>query len=1522
MTTISAPSHLAALKTFLIELRPTGADGFEGLMASVLTDITGIPFRLAASGSQFGSDGSAVREGDGVSFECKRYRDRIPRNEILSKIAELSLSSESVDAWFLCATSEVSAQTARDVGRHGREFGIGAVVLDWAGVLPRLAVAVAMSTRATRRSFGADASVSAAVEAIRRGSDFDACAEQLRRELREPLIGTEVARRRNTVWLTAAFSSRKTATREFGEPLSPLDEANGLARERVDLIAEIQPFLTGDATGRILCVLGGEGAGKSWLVAHAWSRADPRPLMVVLSPRDCQALTGLDECQELLASRLPVQTGSPNSEPVVSGWRRKLTRWRNDSRSDLARCPRVVVVIDGVNQRPQTDWGRVVEWFGGALARIGGQLIVTARTAYFETTLRPRLLTAVQELTVPDWTAAERDVILADTGINPAALEHIQDADAPVGRALRNPRLLGIAVRLLKGRVVEHIEELSVNHLLFEHLRSRQLESRSPEPVHECVARLRLHAQEVLSRIRNGVSDDVAVFDAQDVESVADGRYFVPVHDDPTRYALQDDGLVIALGFVVIDRLRTALRNGRDLCAELDAVIDPIAALDQAAGVVMAALTCACIDDTQRDDIAVALLRAFSEFQNPNHEEMEAFKSLSRTRSMAFLEAARHLCLTGWNQPNVDWIEAALVSSKANDDVRRNVQIAVAGWLRCYSLEPSVGVRGEVSAEERAKRTERINDDLQSLSSAEKQLLEGMEKTAGDIAALTRLAFTPMSGGPVAPFAKDIVRWCLANMLNQKGWPYEVFQYVVRLNRVDWGAARAALLKEGGVFRRADASRVGTWALIVLLEATGEPGDAREAEELRSKVSDFKPRSWRLVEEYCSSDPCDPSASRPINVVDTAHRYATLDATSLYTGSHRGPDELFLEMARPGVVRFEAEVGLNKFREFAEDVVERRGLRLKRGVFFLRPHSALLTRELALALATECEERFGAASEFSESDRWGMSQYQLLLAFPMLSAEEQLKAMLGTTAGEDVLRSLLSVMKPLDETVFERHLEGACQENDARRQYFLLTFAKGSGTRPFQRSRDLVASLLPSKSALVRMVVLEGIFHLRDEKLMRLVVEGEWRAEKGEERNSYENAYGSAILVEGALRNWISVHEALERMSPGQYGWVAKRLGTRAGREVARLLDPSIRAAVGVRVENTRPEVEYRCRHEDQPDSFPYRLSEQENESRDVGEMWKQLSESDEALESRQRRRQEAFDAFRKKLEQENAGILIDDIAKEEFEAIVVAAPEAADRWYRLFLELTGGARRAVQNLVLMLAYALRKRDAGRTVALLRAVHQEEGLIRFTVGRARIPLEAVVAWSAASSEAGREWCHERLDLARNDHELATEVLAALSSGEEAALNVFVRERLERGEPEGIARELLVTGFSNQQDRNKEAISRYRDARGFIGGAYRAAKYAHDRNGWSRHWFEEMCKADRPTEFWRYSILFTKIVDGRFMIWASEHTRREGPMRLFASSIDDEIDRRIEKWRKHREKTLFGAKKPADAFLPSGKIGSA
>ena len=1515
-----ASSHVESLTTLLLQLSPTGSDGFEGLMATVLTDIAGIPFRVAASGSQFGSDGNAASGDDGVYFECKRYKDKIPRNEIISKIADLSIRSTNVDAWFLCATSEVSAQIARDVPELGRQVGIATFILDWTGALPPLAVALAMSPNAPRHLSATDASGSAenALAAIRADDGFDARAEQLRRSLREPLVGTEVARRENAAWLTAAFSSREKATGEFGEPLSPLDEAHGPARERVGLIAEIRPFLTGDVTGATLCVLGGEGAGKSWLVAHSWSRVDRRPLMVVLSPRDCGPLIGPDDCEQLLASKLPAQTGGPGNDPVVvAAWRRKLNRWRDDRQRDLPRCPRVVVVIDGVNQRPQIDWARVIDSFGDALNRIGGRLIVTARTTYYETTLQPRLMTATHELTVPEWTATERDEILAESGIDHGVLDRIQNTNAPIERSLRNPRLLRIAVRLLKGRVVEHIEELSVNHLLFEHIRTREQESGIPEPAHECERRLRTHAQEVLSRLQNGPTDDVTVFDIAEVQTVADGRYFVPVDGDPTRYALQDAGLLLALGFLVTDRLRSASRNGRDLGAELDAVVDPIAALDQTAPVVTAALTLACVDDRQPDDVAVALLCAFAVLQNPNHEDLEAFKSLARTRSMAFLQAARHLCLTGRDKPNVDWIEAALVSSKTHAEAWRNIQTAVGAWLGCYSLspEPCVRSRRQLSADERGKREEKINSNLRSLSSAEEGLLEGMEETDGNVGALSRLAFTLMAGRPIEPFGKGIVQWSLANLVNQnQGLLYEELEYVLTLNRSDWQVARRALSRESGIFRRPDVSRVGTSALVVLLRATGDPDDASEAEKLTSKISDFKARSWRLVGEYCSSDPCDPSASKPRNIAGTTRRYEMIDVSSLYRATSRSGEELFFEMARPGVARFEADVAVEKHQELVDDVLQRQGRSWKPGLPLVGPHSALLTTDMA-KLASEREDCLRVVRDLPERERWVVSQARLFLAFPKLSAEEQLEAMLSTTIGDDVLRSLLDVMKPIDEMVFDRYFRKACIENDARSQYFLLLFARGSGTRISARSRKRMASSMTAESETVRMSVFERILHLRDKKLMKLVVDGGWRAERGEGRNSYENAYGSAILVEGALRKWISVDEALERMSSGHYGWAARRLGPVGGRRVAGLIDSSIRAAVAVRVENTLPDVEYRCRHETQPNSFPYSVTETEGRSDDVPGPWQRQPKSDEAFEEQERRRQEAFETFRRNMDQANAGVLVDDIAKKEFEAIVDADPEAADRWYRLFSGLSEGARQRVHNLVLMLAYALRERCPKRTVTLLRSVYGEVGPIRFTVGRARVPLEAVIAWSAAGSGAGREWCHERLDMARNDHELATEVLAALSSRGEAVLNEFIRKRLDRGEPEGTARALLVAGFSNQHDHIRDVLASYRDAKGFIGEAYKAAKYAHDRDGWARYWFEEMCKADGPTEFWRYSVLFAKIVDGRFTIWSSEYERRGEPMALLAPSIDEEVNRRMEKWRKHREKTLFGAKKRPDVFLP-------
>jgi len=86
--------HTENLRAALLKLSPTGGEGFEGLIAVTLTEITGVPFRLAGSGSQFGVDAKSAYENDGVCFEGKRYDGRIPRTEVLSKIAELAIRDD------------------------------------------------------------------------------------------------------------------------------------------------------------------------------------------------------------------------------------------------------------------------------------------------------------------------------------------------------------------------------------------------------------------------------------------------------------------------------------------------------------------------------------------------------------------------------------------------------------------------------------------------------------------------------------------------------------------------------------------------------------------------------------------------------------------------------------------------------------------------------------------------------------------------------------------------------------------------------------------------------------------------------------------------------------------------------------------------------------------------------------------------------------------------------------------------------------------------------------------------------------------------------------------------------------------------------------------------------------------------------------------------------------------------------------------------------------------------------------
>ena len=465
--------HVEHLKSALLSLRATGETGFEGLIGATLREISGVPFRLARSGSQFGVDGKPAYEGDAICFEGKRYGGRVPPKEVLSKIAELSINDTETDIWVLGVTSQIGSQLADDARELGAKNGIVVLILDWSETdLPPFAVAMAMGGMRVQEFLKNNISddtklhnAEAALEAVRKSEDFASHADRIRAQCNEPSVGLVLAQKANTDWLTDAFSSRKQAKTKFGQQLSPGDTDMANIRQRKTLTDKLHPYLTAAPDETVVCILGGEGHGKSWIVAQSWLALAHKPLMVFMTPDDFAETAGQNDVVDLLIAKLIKQTGNRGTATTRERWRRRLGQWRGCPVTD---SPRLIVVIDGINQRPKSDWARIIESIVDELNQLGGRLIITARTPYFRDRVKGRLSVRFTEILVPEWTEPERNEILAGHGIKAS------DLHRAVATSLLNPRLLGIALELLNKAEITNFEELSGIRLLFEHMRTSE----------------------------------------------------------------------------------------------------------------------------------------------------------------------------------------------------------------------------------------------------------------------------------------------------------------------------------------------------------------------------------------------------------------------------------------------------------------------------------------------------------------------------------------------------------------------------------------------------------------------------------------------------------------------------------------------------------------------------------------------------------------------------------------------------------------------------------------------------------------------------------------------------------------------------------------------------------------------------------------------------------------------------------------------------------------------------------------
>ncbi len=211
---------LTNLREIILALQPTGENGFEGLVAVCLSNLSHLDFRLAKAGSQFGRDATSAPDRFAIAIETKRYRDNPRLEELAGKAAVAAHALGGlVDAWVLGCASSVAESTVIHLAAILEQQGIALVVLDWAMPQPQLAVLLAAEPRITEDWFRGHfpdrdcGPLVTILNTVRDQLGFGHALQRLREQVSAATVGLDALRAEDTGWNAGAVGQSGQVSR-------------------------------------------------------------------------------------------------------------------------------------------------------------------------------------------------------------------------------------------------------------------------------------------------------------------------------------------------------------------------------------------------------------------------------------------------------------------------------------------------------------------------------------------------------------------------------------------------------------------------------------------------------------------------------------------------------------------------------------------------------------------------------------------------------------------------------------------------------------------------------------------------------------------------------------------------------------------------------------------------------------------------------------------------------------------------------------------------------------------------------------------------------------------------------------------------------------------------------------------------------------------------------------------------------------------------------------------------------------
>ncbi|ANS21475.1 hypothetical protein VXQ42_00225 [Acinetobacter baumannii] len=1310
---------------------------------------------------------------------------------------------------------------------------------------------------------------------------------------------------KNQEWLLESFSNNKAAKHSFGQSLAPNDPNLPKLLPRESLINTIHHNLFSED---INFILGKEGVGKSWVTAQSWLLLEDKPLHVFLTAQDFSQLSKND-LESFLIKKILEQTNDEESEIAFKKWSERFKRWEIDSnKTDI----NLLVTIDGINQKPNVDWPLIINKISHLFEKKKVKILVTSRTIFFNEKVKRKIINNYGTVIVTDWSEDERNEILISKGINPSLLTD------SVADSLLNPRLLNISLSLFEKQKIQKIDELDVNRILLEHIRQMESENYEEISYSEFLKSLQNHAQQIINRLVKDEKDDLNHFEGN-LNAVAEGRFFEVVEDDLDSYKLRDEGLCFSLGLEIILQLNRMKRNGKNLDDGLAKIIEPINALDKTSDIIISSLTILIFEPNYYSrEVLTALVSCFVSLQNTDESYLGYFATIVERKISDFINILEELCLNGGNQPNYNWIEKSIICIPHTSQSWPCIEEQIQKWLKYYSLSPEkkLSYFSKKDANDRLIAFEKykieISEKLNRLSTTEKRLITQLTENEKDIDTLVITAFHILAGKPLAKFAPEFIKWSFSCSLNSSySSPNKEFINLIRYNLVDWENTRTQLLNEAQILNSSDTSDIAKWAYIRVLYSTGDSEDENIAEEIINKLRpNAHSGGWRRIEDYCSTDPCDPESFEPENIVNTTKKCEELDVNQIWNDLNQTSESLLLHDIETGMARFRSSEIISKYRKLITNILCRKQYPLRCGVINIDQHNVLFTKEHIDKLLNfhKLNKGFDIIDELSENDKNFVNQFLVMMCLPYIKPIHQLEILLNFKKENMVFINLIEIMTAVSSKEFNLVLDRKLSENQI---FNLLCYVNIKKLKLNIKFREILKENILSHNSFIRTEVFKSILLYEDIELLNIFINTNWSVSSTD--NNHELFYGSSLWLLSAKNNLIAEETAIINIDPCVFGVANKYLSKTGLRKLSYTIDYIFKSIIDTKINFPILEIfENLSLHERNASIF---LIDRRENKINLEEHLKLLSESAGEFEKRQEDQKLEFKNYIDYLKSEGANILLNGMLPEEFSTILNSAPELKNQWFNIFYNLSKNYIPQFYNFILLLASAYSNSDPHKSQLLWDKIKNSESIINIIVGPEKIPLKQMSIWG--SKNQGLNLYRFRiLDQALSDEEIYSHVLAAIVNHNEAIIYDYINIKINCVEPSQIARGVLVAGCLDENSLSQEIFDKYKDYKGLIGEAYNASLYMYERNIWSKYWFKQMVSTENNEEFWKNMILFTKIVDSRFYTWNESILNKNILFDSFYQSFTNDIKNRCKKWQKERSKKLFGSEPPNSIYIYS------